>query len=238
MSNKPKIYAYCSAGCKWETIHKSDVPAKYIYLTKEEYDKLTEYEDDVMYFVYDEGYVFTEAEHAKKADSADSAGNAQRAAIAVEVSELIKGLPITDIFQNFDEESGELTNGTVKNASKATYADFTDFSNNKTWREIELTHDGSYITSLSVNKTYYMCLRITNDSSNFLVNYGVVHIPSHLESGKSNQIYLTGIMGAHTYVVHLIVNGDYSDEDKITAWFYLDNTMTPNHATLRFKEIR
>lgn len=24
MSNKPKIYAFCQAGCKWETVHKSD----------------------------------------------------------------------------------------------------------------------------------------------------------------------------------------------------------------------
>lgn len=24
MSNKPKIFGFCSAGCKWETVHKSD----------------------------------------------------------------------------------------------------------------------------------------------------------------------------------------------------------------------
>lgn len=65
--SKPKIYAYCAAGCKWETIHKTDVPARYEYLTLSEYNKLTEYEDDVMYFVYDEGHVVDKAELAVKA---------------------------------------------------------------------------------------------------------------------------------------------------------------------------
>lgn len=34
MSNKPKIYAHCAAGCKWETIHKSDM-AEFVTLIQE-----------------------------------------------------------------------------------------------------------------------------------------------------------------------------------------------------------
>lgn len=73
--NKPKIYAYCNAGCKWETIHKSDVPARYVYLTKAEYDELTEYEDDVMYFVYDEGHVIATAATTETVSSVVSAND-------------------------------------------------------------------------------------------------------------------------------------------------------------------
>ena len=67
MSNKPKIYGYCASGCKWEVPHKSDLPKRFEYLTKAEYEALTEYDDEVMYCVYDEDWVVEEAEVAQYA---------------------------------------------------------------------------------------------------------------------------------------------------------------------------
>ncbi len=231
MSNKPKIYAYCSAGCKWETIHKSDVPAKYIYLTKEEYDKLTEYEDDVMYFVYDEGYVFTEADHAK---NADTASNAQRANNAVEVSERIKGLPITDIFQYFDEESGELTSGFVKNAINSTYADFTDFSNNNWSEDIEFNAD-TVINTLKVNKTYH--IQLISGSEGINIHYydlGLVYIPESVAIDTSLNVSFNQI-GSIGYTLSF----DISTENVISLTLYKDGAIYNDHGyKLRFKEIR
>lgn len=51
---KPKIYSFCEAGCKWEVPHKSDLPYKFIPITKSEFEALTEYDDDAMYVVYDD----------------------------------------------------------------------------------------------------------------------------------------------------------------------------------------
>ena len=60
----PKVYGFCEAGCKYEVVARTDIPAKFVYLTREEYNALTEYEDDVLYYVYDEGQIVTRAEEA------------------------------------------------------------------------------------------------------------------------------------------------------------------------------
>lgn len=55
--SKPKVYGFCTNGCKWETVHKSDVPYKMKFLTQAEYDALEangRLELDTMYEITDD----------------------------------------------------------------------------------------------------------------------------------------------------------------------------------------
>lgn len=41
MSNKPRVYGFCAAGCKWEVVHKGDVATTQV-VTQAEYQELKE----------------------------------------------------------------------------------------------------------------------------------------------------------------------------------------------------
>lgn len=224
----PKVYGYCAAGCKREVVAREDIPARFIYLTKEEYDKLTEYEDDVMYFVYDENYRFTEADYAETAGTANT---------AKDLSGSIKGFTLTSIFEYFDEDTGELTSGMVKLAKQATTAskaDTTDITNS-TWSEAIDFNTGTVVNGLQVDKTYHIqLLKETTGISASYYDLGFVYIPKSVALTTTVNVDFN-VIGSYGYELHF----EISKENVVSLTLYKDGAIYNDHGyKLRYKPVK
>ena len=96
MSNKPKIYSYCNAGCKWETIHKTDFLEQLAkmgivvatgsgetvmmrFVTQAEYNALVEADEllaDCLYIIEDDATLATMSNRITTAQSTANTANA------------------------------------------------------------------------------------------------------------------------------------------------------------------